>query len=158
MPDRGKEGKSGFCYEEFALSLSHTIKFFPSFLAFAAHGAGDLTAADSLTRDASRLLSDEAYEEASVKAAQALEIRTRLLGRDHPDTAAVLFLLARIRYAMGDYDGAESYGKRAWGIREKAFGAESKEVAESLTLLGRISLSAGRYKRRRNGSARVPLK
>ena len=105
----------------------------------------DLAAADLLVKEAAGLLQNQNNDEAALKATQALEIRSRILGKEHADVGAVYHLLSQIQQAKGDYVAADSYGKRAWGIREKALGKESPAVAESLTLLGRIAAAQNQY-------------
>src|SRR5688572_21745800 len=60
---------------------------------------------------------------------QALEIREKALGPEHPVTATSLNNLAMLYYATGAYAQAEPLLKRALEIREKALGPEHPKIA-----------------------------
>ena len=64
------------------------------------------------------------YAEGIQPARQALEIRERLLGPEHPDVATSLNNLAQLYRSQGRYAEAEPLHQRALTIREKALGPE----------------------------------
>ncbi|UCH82712.1 MAG: CHAT domain-containing protein, partial [Candidatus Latescibacterota bacterium] len=67
---------------------------------------------------------------------EALEIRRKALGNDHPDVASSLDRLATLRRAQGDYAGAARYHLEALEVRRKTLGSEHPDVAVSLANLG----------------------
>ena len=71
------------------------------------------------------------YEGAEPLYRRALEIREKVLGREHPDTATSLNNLAVLLENKGDYEGAEPLYRRALEIYEKVFG---KEHPNTITL------------------------
>jgi eukaryotic-like serine/threonine-protein kinase len=66
----------------------------------------------------------------------ALEIRQRILGREHPETAATMNNLAQVLHGKGDFAAAEGFYRDALTIRRKVFGENSPEVAASLNNFG----------------------
>ncbi|MBX7221615.1 MAG: CHAT domain-containing protein [Blastocatellia bacterium] len=69
-------------------------------------------------------------------AKNALELRERLVGPDHPEVAATLNLLAVLAQNQGDFAGAEMYYQRSLAIREKVLGSKDYETGQSLNNLG----------------------
>ncbi|MCA9713781.1 MAG: tetratricopeptide repeat protein [Myxococcales bacterium] len=84
-------------------------------------------------------------EEASGSYEEALEIRERALGSEHPDVADALNNLGNVAYTDGRYNEATRSYERALGIREKALGSEHPSVAMSLNNLGNVAHGEGRY-------------
>ena len=76
---------------------------------------------------------------------EALEIREKAQGPEHPDVAVTLNSLAALYAAQDDYASAESALKRALAIREKALGADNHYTAESLNNLALLYAAQGRY-------------
>jgi tetratricopeptide (TPR) repeat protein len=62
---------------------------------------------------------------------RALEIREKVLGPEHPETATSLNNLAALLHAQGDLAGARPLYERALAIREKVLGPEHPETATS---------------------------
>ena len=62
------------------------------------------------------------YAKAEPLFKEALEIRQKVLGPEHPDTATSLNNLAALYQAMGDYAKAEPLFKEALEIRQKVLG------------------------------------
>ncbi len=63
---------------------------------------------------------------------QALAIRKKALGPEHPDVATSLNNLAALYASQGQYAKAEPLYQQALAIRKKALGPEHPDVAESL--------------------------
>jgi CHAT domain-containing protein len=94
--------------------------------------------AAELIRKAQDLMKTGKFEEALPLAQQALEIREKKLGPDHPGTAGSLMLVARIQDAQFLYYKALPLYQRALKIREKALGPEHPATAASMAMLARI--------------------
>jgi len=108
-------------------------------------GASQLTVAASLTNLAvvRRAQGDTAGALELQK--QALAIREKALGPDHPDVATNLNSLAGLYGARDDYAAAEPLLQRALAIREKALGADDRYTAQSLNNLALLYAAEGRY-------------
>ncbi|QDU94509.1 tetratricopeptide repeat protein [Lignipirellula cremea] len=85
------------------------------------------------------------YEEALVPWNKALTIRQRLLGKEHPDTAASLNNLGNLYYVMGKYAEAKPYYQQALEIRAKTLGHRHPQTALSLSALGNLYYSMSNY-------------
>ena len=85
------------------------------------------------------------YADAIPLAQQALAIREKVLGRDHPDVALDLNNLAMLYDSQGRYADAEPLYQRSLAIREKALGRDHPDVAQSLNNLALLYYSQGRY-------------
>src|SRR6202790_1229752 len=83
------------------------------------------------------------YAEAEPLYKEALEIRQKVLGRDHPDTAQSLNNLAGLYKATGDYAKAEPLYKEALEIYQKVLGREHPDTATSLNNLALLELDLG---------------
>jgi CHAT domain-containing protein/Tfp pilus assembly protein PilF len=77
---------------------------------------------------------------------QALEIRKKVFGEEHPEYASSLGNLGVLHSDMGDYKVAATYYKQALEIKMKAFGDEHPEYASSLGNLGIVYSEMGDYK------------
>ena len=100
-----------------------------------------------LLHQAAWYLDDRAqYKEAEPIQRRALEIREKVLGPNHPDTATSLNNLAGIYSSQGQYKEAEPLLKRALEINEKALGPDHPNTAISLNNLAEIYRSQGQYK------------
>lgn len=60
------------------------------------------------------------YEDAGAHLLAALTINRRLLGDEHPDLARSMYSLGDLRYAQGDYDGAERLFRDALRVFQNA--------------------------------------
>jgi tetratricopeptide (TPR) repeat protein/class 3 adenylate cyclase len=80
----------------------------------------------------------------------ALRIRERVMGADHPDTAASLNNLANVFLAKGEFSLAEPLFLRALTIREKVMAAEHPDTAASLNNLAGLYQNQGRYEQAEN--------
>jgi tetratricopeptide (TPR) repeat protein len=85
------------------------------------------------------------YAEAEPLYQQALTIREKMCGQEHPDTAESLSKLAWLFREQGKYAKAERLDQRALDIREKVLGPEHSEAATSLNNLASIYYDQGRY-------------
>jgi tetratricopeptide (TPR) repeat protein len=111
-------------------------------------GAQDSVAlrrAEELNAEAVQLFRKGQYEEAIPKAREALGIREKALGPEHPDVAQSLNNLAALYRAQGRYGEAEPLHRRALGVREKALGPEHPDVALSLDNLAELYQAQGRF-------------
>ena len=88
-----------------------------------------------------------AYDRAEPLYRQALEIRKKALGEEHPDYATSLNNLAALYHAMGAYDRAEPLYRQALEIRKKALGEEHPDYATSLNNLAELYHAIGTYDR-----------
>jgi len=69
----------------------------------------------------------------------------KVMGSDHPYTAASINNLARLYQAQGRYGEAEALFKRALTINEKAQGPEHSDTAININNLAGLFLAQGRY-------------
>ena len=85
------------------------------------------------------------YDQAEPLYLQALELRKRLLGEDHPDVAQSLNNLAGLYYSQGRYDQAEALDLQALELRKRLLGEDHPDVATSLNNLAGLYYSQGHY-------------
>src|SRR5436309_1468205 len=86
--------------------------------------AGELEEAERLNQQSIRLHQQGNYAQAVLLGKQALAIREKVLGLDHPDTATSLNNLAEVYSSMGEYAKALPLHQRALAIREKVLGPD----------------------------------
>ena len=84
-----------------------------------------------------------AYSQARPLLERALAIRERVLGPEHPHTAASLRNLASLLRAQGDLAGARPLSERALEIRERVLGPEHPDTAASLNILSSLRRDQG---------------
>jgi tetratricopeptide (TPR) repeat protein len=96
-----------------------------------------------LTDAGGYLLGRAAYSQAAPLLRDALAIREKVLGPEHPETATSLGNLASLLHAQGDLAGARSLYKRALAIREKVLGPEHPDRANSLGNLANLLRDQG---------------
>ncbi|MCA9657504.1 MAG: tetratricopeptide repeat protein, partial [Myxococcales bacterium] len=89
------------------------------------------------------LKQEERRGEAAELFAEALAIRERLVGPDHPKVAFPLLGLGDVATDERRFDDAEAYYLRALGIREASLGPEHPRVAFPLTALAELALKRG---------------
>ena len=104
-----------------------------------------LKEADELNTRVIKLYQAGKYAEAIPLAQQALEIREKVLGPDHPKVAASINNLANLYQAIGDYAKAELFFRRSLGIAEKALGPDHPSVATVLNNLAELYRAMGDY-------------
>ncbi|WP_062297547.1 tetratricopeptide repeat protein [Nostoc piscinale] len=85
------------------------------------------------------------YGKAEPLLQQALQIRMKVLGAEHPDTANSLNSLAVLYKSQGRYDEAEPLFKQALQIKMKVLGDKHPDTANSLNNLAFLYYSQGRY-------------
>ncbi|MBX3347991.1 MAG: tetratricopeptide repeat protein [Nitrospira sp.] len=91
------------------------------------------------------LYSQGRYEEALPLAQQELAIYQKVLGPEHPNTAASLNNLAELYRATGAYAQAEPLYQQALATRKKVFGPEHPATATSLNNLAELYQTTGAY-------------
>ena len=85
------------------------------------------------------------YERAEPLYKKALDIRERVLGAGHPDTAGSYNNLALLYESQGRYDEAEPLYKKALDIRERVLGAEHPDTASSYNNLALLYAARGHF-------------
>jgi tetratricopeptide (TPR) repeat protein len=98
-----------------------------------------------LQRAGGYFLGRAAYSQAAQLLRDALAIREKVLGPEHPNTATSLNEIAVLLQAQGDLAGARPLNERALAIREKALGPEHPDTAESLNNLANLLRDQGDY-------------
>ena len=91
------------------------------------------------------LLLQNKYKEAANLLNDALAIREKTLGENHPAVAATLNNLAVLYGKRGKYKDAEPLCKRALEIREKVLGSDHPDVAKQLNNLALLCQNQGKY-------------
>ena len=66
----------------------------------------------------------------------ALQIKLKLFGEEHQDTAQSYFNLGVTQHALGNFSSALQSKQRALNIRLKLFGEEHSDTAQSYVNLG----------------------
>jgi tetratricopeptide (TPR) repeat protein len=94
--------------------------------------------AQLLQRASSYFRGRAAYSQAAALMRDALVIHEKVLGPEHPDTAASLNKLAVLHFDQGDFAGARPLCERALEIREKVLGPEHPDTASSLSSLAKL--------------------
>ncbi len=95
-----------------------------------------LAKAQKLRDQATKLEDAEKYEEMIPLNQEALEIRQKILGREHPDTAEAMWAYGESLGNVDQYDEARSIQLEALAIRKKILGEEHPDTASSLHFLG----------------------
>jgi tetratricopeptide (TPR) repeat protein len=93
--------------------------------------------------------------EAAQALGEALEIRRRLLGHEHEDTAASLSDLAAVYGEEGKVAEAESMAREALRIKQRFGGSNNLEVANSLRTLCMIQGKAKRWSEAEESARKV---
>ncbi|HEY7413607.1 MAG TPA: tetratricopeptide repeat protein [Ktedonobacteraceae bacterium] len=104
-----------------------------------------LPLASLVDKTASYLLSRGRYAEAKSLFYQALSIRERALGPEHPEVASSLNHLAILLLDQGKHAEAVSLFQQALQIRERVLDPEHPEVALSLDNLAEVYCVRGKY-------------
>jgi CHAT domain-containing protein len=84
------------------------------------------------------------YAKAEPLYLEALQIRQKVLGLEHPDTANSLNNLGALYWAMGEYAKAEPLYLEALRIQQKVLGPEHPDTARSLNNLAYLEFDLGR--------------
>jgi len=77
---------------------------------------------------------------------RGLEVRERVLGKEHPDTLTSVNNLALLLYKKGDYGGAIPLFRRAREVRERVLGKEHPYTLTSMNHLAMLLMIKGDYK------------
>ena len=87
------------------------------------------------------------YKKAEPYYLQALAIRKKVLGEEHPDYASSLSNLGDLYFKMRDYKKAETYCLQALAIQKKVLGEEHPDYASCLNILGLLYSEIVDYKK-----------
>ena len=87
------------------------------------------------------------YDKALDYYRQAMLIREKTLGSDHPEVAKSLNNIGLVYWNRGEYNQTLAYHQQALAIKEKALGPEHPGVALSLNNLGGVFQKQGKYKK-----------
>ena len=83
------------------------------------------------------------YDKALEYHLKALEIREKVLGKEHPDTAISYNNIGTVYYIKGDYDNALKYLFKALEIREKKLGPEHPLTRTTYRNIGNVYMKMG---------------
>ena len=106
-----------------------------------------LARAIALSNRATALVNNGEYAKAKAALEAVVKIRERLLGEEHPDTAASYNNIANMYYVKGEYDHALEYHEKALAIREKVLGKEHPDTATSYNNIALVYNTKGEYDR-----------
>ncbi|MCS6886198.1 MAG: tetratricopeptide repeat protein [Acidobacteriota bacterium] len=101
--------------------------------------------AEQLNEQVIQLYKAGKYDEAIPLIQRAIEIRTTILGPEHPDTAYSINDLAELYSAKGNYEQAEKLHKQALIIREKTLGLHHELTILSMMNLAKLFSMKGNY-------------
>jgi len=76
---------------------------------------------------------------------KALAIREKVLGSEHPDTAASYNNIGLLYHDQGDYPQALNYYQKALAIHKKVLGVEHPDTARSYNNIGALYHNQGNY-------------
>ena len=111
-----------------------------------ARSTGDsLTQALALSQLGHLLMNQGKYNDAWESHRQALELREKVLGPEHPDVASSISNLAGAAWWMGRYDEAVEKAERAVTLQSKALGPAHPEVMKTLIISAGTLFEVGRY-------------
>ncbi|MBV9786738.1 MAG: tetratricopeptide repeat protein [Chloroflexi bacterium] len=85
------------------------------------------------------------YGEAQTYLEQAVALRQRILGRNHPDTALSINNLGYVFWTEGQYTAAQGYFEQALAIRQHVLGTDHPDTTRSLNNLAVILWEQGWY-------------
>jgi serine/threonine protein kinase/tetratricopeptide (TPR) repeat protein len=85
------------------------------------------------------------YDRSQALLEEALQLRRRTLGQQHPDVAASVYHLAMAAKLDGDYARSESLHREALAMRRKLLGNQHRDVAQSLDELGSLLVDRGNF-------------
>jgi len=85
------------------------------------------------------------YAEAEAFARETLQLREKVLGKEHPDTLTSMNSLADWLRQQGKYDTAEPLYRETLQLREKVLGKEHPDTLKSMHDLASLYHSQGKY-------------
>ncbi|HEX8704806.1 MAG TPA: serine/threonine-protein kinase, partial [Myxococcaceae bacterium] len=98
-----------------------------------ARSTGDEAALALALHNLGRVLQEHGrYQEAKEKFTQALALREKLLGPEHPESASTLQQLGNVSWWLGHYEQAFAESERALALKTKALGPEHPETIAAL--------------------------
>jgi tetratricopeptide (TPR) repeat protein len=109
----------------------------------ARRGPDNASVSELLGRAGSYFHGRAAYSQAAPLLRDALAIREKVSGPEHPDTATSLNNLALLLMDQGDFAGARPLLERALAIREKVSGPDHPETATTISNLARVLRDTG---------------
>ncbi|MBI4229127.1 MAG: CHAT domain-containing protein, partial [Deltaproteobacteria bacterium] len=86
------------------------------------------------------------YAEAEQVLKKVIDIKMRILGKDHPDLAIAISNLGMVYQGAGRYDEAETLYKRSLELMERAHGVNHPDVAKMIERVASLYQAEGRYK------------
>ena len=95
------------------------------------------------------------YQEAKEQFTQALALREKLLGPEHPESASTLKELANVSWWLGHYEQALAESERALALKTKALGPEHPETIAALNTSAGILRDVDRFDEARERLERV---
>jgi len=102
-------------------------------------------AADLLDRAGIYLYIHASFPQAEILYQQALHMREKLLGTQHPDTASSFHNLGCLYYEHGKYEQSEVFYQQALKIREERLGSQHPDTARTWNNLGILYRQLGKY-------------
>jgi CHAT domain-containing protein len=124
------------------LDANLALKWLRQLQELSAEDRASLRAAKIQYARAGALFQAGKYPESIRLSEPVLETVRRLLGPDHPDTAAALRSMATLYVLSGDYARAEPLYQQALEIRTRVLGKAHPSTAQSLSNLGTLYLDA----------------
>ena len=115
------------------------------FLTVSVAFSATLDDAKSYSATAYKYYQDGNYPKALEFHAKALNIREKVLGKDHPDTANSYNSIGYVYSDMGDYPKALDFYTKALNIREKVLGKDHPDTANSYNNIGSVYNYMGDY-------------
>ena len=112
-----------------------------------AQQSAELEEVTRLVQQIIQLKNEGKYNQAIPLAERLLAITEKVLGKEHPDVATSLNILAQLYYAQGSYEKAEPLYVRSLAIFEKVLGKEHPDVATSLDNLAQLYQAQGSYQK-----------
>ena len=85
------------------------------------------------------------YKEAEQMYRQMLELREKVLGKEHPHTLSSMNNLTLVLWRLGKYEEVEQMHRQTLKLREKVLGKEHPDTLSSMNNLGLMLDSLGKY-------------
>jgi len=86
------------------------------------------------------------YQEAEQMHRQALELKEKVLGKEHPDTLNSMNSLANVLGNQGKYEETEQMNRQTLKLKEKVLGKEHLRTLDSMDNLALVLRRQGKYK------------
>ncbi|RKK62252.1 hypothetical protein BFJ66_g1057 [Fusarium oxysporum f. sp. cepae] len=86
------------------------------------------------------------YEGAAKLYRETLEMRQKVLGKEHPNTFSSMNNLAIVLNNMGEYEEAEKMHRETLELKEKVLGKEHPDTLDSMNNLATVLRKIGKYK------------